>query len=132
MDTNPLSLPVCTSKPLFVSACSSSSRLTSVEFPASVDDELAFDDESGELPDGFADEAWATPGDIVDAYVVVDRYGRRVVGEPVWATVGEQDLADTLLLQKAIDAALARLEEPEPEDVDERPWGHGPWAGPLH
>ena len=132
MDINPQTAPVCSSRPLFVVACRDDHRLTAIEFTAGPDDELAYETTDGTLPDACDDEMWAEQGDMIDAYVVVDRYGRRVPGEPVWATAGEYDLQDNRYTQRAIDAALAANQEPEPMDAAETPWRHGPWAPTVH
>jgi hypothetical protein len=107
-------------------------RVIAIEFRAGPDDELAYANEATDLPDAFDDEMWVEEGEMVDAYVTVDRWGRRILGEPIQATVGEWDLQDNVLTQKAIDAALAAAagqeDEPEPEDAEDGPWGHGPWT----
>ena len=128
MDTKTETAPVCTAKPRYQTFClSPATKKIAIEFPVTDEIDLSYVTEDGTLPDADNDEMWVEQGDMIDAYVVVDRYGHRVSGEPIWATVGEYDLLDNTYLQKAIDAALAQDQDDEIEDQD-GPWGHGPWV----
>lgn len=80
-------------EPEFFHTCAGYIRFESVEFPV---EGLDFD------PDMDTEEPLA------DAWVVLDRCGRRVPGYPVWASVGEVELDVDDEVQAAIDGALAR------------------------